>query len=295
MADETIKVLYDTDIGTDIDDAVALAYLLCQPRCELVGITTVASDPVLRAEIASAVCRNVGRDDVPIHAGIGTPLLVPTRGSGPGQAAALGEWDRRREFPVATAIEFMWRTIRANPGEVTLLAVGPMTNVATLFATDPEIPAMLKQLVLMCGSFYGGRAEWNASGDPHATAITYGNGSQSRPPRHVSFGLDVTMKCEMPAAACRERFTAKVLQPVRDLAEVWFASQDRITFHDPLAAACIFQPDLCEYHPGTVSVLTTPPVGGWTMFTDLDDDKPHTIARDVTPQAFFEHYFDIVR
>ena len=61
MADDKIKVLFDTDIGTDIDDAVALAYLLSQPRCELLGVTTVTGEADKRAEMVSAVCRNVGR------------------------------------------------------------------------------------------------------------------------------------------------------------------------------------------------------------------------------------------
>lgn len=69
MTDTREKVLLDTDIGTDIDDAVALAYLLSQERCDLMGITTVTGEPQRRAEMASAMCRHVGRDDIPIHSG----------------------------------------------------------------------------------------------------------------------------------------------------------------------------------------------------------------------------------
>jgi len=293
---ETVKVLYDTDIGSDIDDAVALAYLLSQPRCELLGITTVTGEPRRRAEMASAMCRHVGRDDVPIHSGCAEAMLIRMRQREATQARALGEWDRRRDFATNTAIEFLRETIRANPGEVTLLAVGPMTNVGVLFATDPELPAMLKQVVLMCGRFFtamGG--EWNAIGDPHATAITYGNGEQARPPRHVSYGLDVTTRCTMSADACRERFTAKVLQPVRDFAEVWFEHAPRMTFHDPLAAACIFQPELCTCREGKVTVSVVEPTAGWTVFTDRDEDTPHTVAAEVNAEAFFEHYFEVVR
>ena len=293
---EKVKVLFDTDIGSDIDDAVALAYLLSQPRCDLVGVTTATGEPIKRAEMASAVCRNAGQPDVPVHAGCPQALLIEMRQKAAPQADALGDWDRRRDFPANTAVAFMRQVIRDHPGEITLLAVGPMTNVGLLFATDPEIPALLKQVVLMCGRFFtsmGG--EWNAIGDPHATAIVYGNGCQSRPPRHVSYGLDVTTRCMMDADECRQRFTADALKPVRDFAEVWFKRSGRICFHDPLAAACIFQPDLCEYREGRVTVALNRPTMGWTVFDPNADDKPHAVAAGVDADRFFEHYFDVVK
>ena len=305
MPESVEKVLLDTDIGSDIDDAVALAYLLCQERCELLGVTTVSGEPVKRAELASAICRNVGRDDVPIHPGCPEAMLIEMRQKHAPQAAALGEWDRRRQFAAATAVSFMRETIRAHPGEVTLLAIGPLTNVGLLFAMDPEVPSLLKQVVLMCGRFFyeapdrwnpglvGG--EWNATLDPHATAIVYGNGPQTRPPRHVSFGLDVTRRCRMSARRCRERFTAEVLRPVRDFAEVFFSKHDQITFHDPLAAAGIFEPDLCTYRQGKVTVSLAPPTLGWTVFNEAADDKPHLAAAQVDAERFFEHYFSVVR
>jgi purine nucleosidase len=294
-----IKVILDTDIGSDIDDALALAYLLKQERCELLGVTTVTGEPQLRAELASAICRNLGRDDVPIHAGCPQAMLVEMRQKAAQQAAALGDWPRRRDFPAGTAIEFLRKTIRANPGEVTLLCIGPMTNVAALFATDPEIPSLLGSMALMCGRFFtamGG--EWNAICDPHATAVTFGTGAQPRPPRLVSFGLDVTMRCQMPADACRRSFTTKALAPVRDFAEVWFKERDVITFHDPLAAACIFEPDICRYVGGKVSISLAAPTLGWTVFEpqpkDAASPAPHTIAKEVDPDRFFAHYFDVV-
>jgi len=296
VADEKIKILFDTDIGSDIDDAVALAYLLCEPRCELLGVTTVSGEADRRAEMASAVCRNAGRADVPVHAGCTEALLHDIPQKHAPQAEALRDWDRQRDFEPDTAVEFLRSTIRAHPGEVILLTVGPLTNAGLLFATDPETPSLLKGVVLMCGRFLAAMGgEWNAINDPHATAIVYGHGRQSRPPRHVSYGLDVTARCRLDANTCRKRFTANALKPVRDFAEVWFRGRDQITFHDPLAAASIFQPDLCEYRDGTVTVSLAPPTLGWTVFSDRTDDKPHTIACDVDPERFFERYFDVVR
>ena len=74
------KVLFDTDIGTDIDDALALAYLLCQPECDLLGVTTVSGDVTARAKLVSAVCKRAGRN-LPIYPGcsdcIATPQIEP--------------------------------------------------------------------------------------------------------------------------------------------------------------------------------------------------------------------------
>ena len=105
------------------------------------------------------------------------------------------------------------------------------------------------------------------------------------------------MQCRMPAEDCRKRFTAKALQPVRDFAEIWFGhtAGAQITFHDPLAAACIFAPDICKYRQGHVAVSLNQPTMGWTVFDSRGEDKPHTVAAEVDPTAFFDHYFDVVR
>lgn len=296
MTNEKIKVLLDTDIGSDIDDALALAYLLCQPRCTLMGVTTVTGEAPRRAEMVSAICRHIGRDEIPIHSGCTQALLVDIKQKHAPQAEALGGWDRRRDFAQNTAIQFLRDTIRANPHEITLLTIGPLTNVAVLFVLDPELPALLRQMVCMCGQFFAAmRGEWNAINDPHATAIAYGHGTQKRPPRHVNFGLDVTMRCVLPAEQCRRRFTARVLEPVRDFAEIWFRRADRVTFHDPLAAACIFEPGLCRYHKGQVRVSLDEPTLGWTVFDTNADEKHHTVAYEVDATDFFDHYFSIVR
>jgi len=295
MPDRRIRLLLDTDIGSDIDDAVALAYLLRQPRCELVGITTVSGEPRKRAEIASAICRHAGRDDIPIHAGSERPILIEQRQPVAPQARALGDWPRRRDFADATAVPFLQRTIRSAPGELTLLAIGPLTNVAMLLAMDPQIVTMLRQLVLMCGRFFeSGSAEWNARCDPHAAAIVYGAAARSAAPRHVSYGVDVTTRCRLSAEQFRTRFAAADLRPVLDLAEVWFEGRDTVTFHDPLAAACIFEPQLCRYVTGQVTVTTEGDTAGATRLDQDARHSPHTIATQVDAEAFFEHYFSIV-
>src|SRR5437762_3300758 len=121
---DKIPVILDTDIGSDIDDAVALAYLLKQPRCELLGITTVTGQPDRRAALADAICRAGGRDEVLIHVGTEAPLLVSPRQPHAPQAEALdGRWPHRAYSKENTAIHFLRETIRARAGEITLLTI----------------------------------------------------------------------------------------------------------------------------------------------------------------------------
>ncbi len=289
------KVLFDTDIGSDIDDALALGYLLSEPECKLMGITTVSGCPELRAEMASAICRNVGRGDVPVHVGAPEALLVSMLQKDAPQARMLGNWEHDKFAPGNTAVEFMRRTILDNPGEITLLCVGPFTNAALLFASCPEIPGMLKRLVLMSGRFEnGGDGEWNVINDPHAGAIVYGNGTGvfTRPPVHLSCGLDVTLKCRLEREECRRRISGhRVLAPVADFAEVWFEHSNVATFHDPLSAVCIFHPEVCEWKDTFVRISLVPPTAGYTVCDWRNQEKPHRIAAGVDPERFFDIYF----
>ncbi|HEX4141352.1 MAG TPA: nucleoside hydrolase [Candidatus Methylacidiphilales bacterium] len=287
------KIILDTDIGSDIDDAVCLAYLLANPACELLGITTVTGDTVARASLASVLCK-IARKSVPIFPGKRESLLTEQRQPAVPQAAALGKWDHDTRFPEGEAIDFLRRTIRANPGEVVLLGIGPMSNLAALFAVDEEIPKLLKGLVLMCGNFLSSHphAEWNALVDPTATAIVY----RAAPPCHRSIGLDVTNQVTMHAPEVRKRFQAPLLRPVLDFAEVWFKNIDFTTFHDPLAAATIIDDTICGFEKGRVEVeLKSDHVPGATHWYPKAEGGRHEVATTVQKDRFFEHYFGFFR
>ena len=288
----TTKILLDTDIGSDIDDAVCLAYLLAQPACDLLGITTVTGEGQQRAMLASALCQLAGKD-VPIYIGAENPLLIQQRQPTSPQNAALANWPHATDFPRGQAVEFLRQTIRANPGEIILLTIGPLTNIALLFAADPEIPQLLKGLVLMAGSFWSGinqGLEWNVILDPHASAMVY----RTPVKLHRSIGLDVTTQVTMAANDVRARFQIGLLRPVLDFAEVWFKERPRITFHDPLAAATLFDEGICGYETGQVTIeLEDKELLGMTNWTK-ESSTPHTVATSVNADRFFEHYFGVL-
>ena len=289
------KILLDTDIGTDVDDAVALAYLLCHPDCELLGITTVTGEAEKRASLASALCRAAGKD-IPIYPGADQPMQGEQRQRIAQQAAALPRWPHQTDFPKGQAVEFLAQTIHSHPGEITLLTIGPLTNIGLLFSRHPDAAPLLAGLVMMGGNFdetgpEAGRIEWNVACDPLASQIVYGTGVAL----HRSLGLNVTQQVVMPAEEVRKRFTAPLMHPVLDMAEIWFAGfHPSITFHDPLAAATLFEPGLCTYEQGTASVdLVGQP--GRIRWQPGRPNAPHQVAVTVDVERYFHHFFKIVR
>lgn len=127
MPDDLVPVLFDTDIGSDFDDALALAYLLRHPRCELSGITTVTGEVAKRAALVQVLCETAGRSDIPIHRGASSPL------GGPGQPHvprydSVRDLPLRLDWPENTAVAFLRDSILSRPGELTLLSIGPLTS-----------------------------------------------------------------------------------------------------------------------------------------------------------------------
>lgn len=266
---------------------MAIAYLLRQPRAELLGITTVTGDVNKRAAIAEVLCRTVGRDDIPIVAGRSDALA-----HGPGQPwtaqyEAIAHLPHRLDRTPNSAVEFMRETIRARPGEITLLTIGPLGNIALLFALDPEIPFLLKDIVSMAGAFFGHENhEWNCKCDPAACGIV----TASKRPSHTWFGLDVTLQCALPAEEIRSQFTGDLLECVASMAEHWFSHTPHLVFHDPLAAAAIFEPDLCDYAKGRV--ISTPEDAHTYFESGPGNDR---VAATVKSREFFDHFFSVMR
>jgi purine nucleosidase len=282
---DRIPVLLDTDPGNDIDDALAISYLLQKPECEFLGITTVTGPVDQRAAIAEVLCNAVGRTDVPILAGRSDTLFYGQGQPWCAQYEPISSLPHRLDRKQDEAVDFLRQTIRNRPGEITLLSIGPFQNIALLFAIDPEIPFLLKDFVSMAGAFTrNNNHEWNCLVDPVATGIV----AKAPKPRQTWYGLDVTLQCQMTKDECEARFKGPLLELVLRMATKWFDHAPKITFHDPLAAACLFQPDLCAYEDGRVEI------GQEAGHTHFHVGEGHDrVAQTVQSEAFFDEFFSV--
>ena len=176
--DARTLVIFDTDIGTDIDDAYALAAIIHRPELELLGVTTVSSDAVARARLATKLLAIAGPKwaRVPVYAGISTPV----------QYMKQVEWANGYSSPMlheSGGIDFMRREINRRPGEVTIIAVGELTNVAALLDAEPGIGKKIRAISLMGGAIYRGYApgskpepEWNIKSNAEAARKVFASG-----------------------------------------------------------------------------------------------------------------------
>jgi inosine-uridine nucleoside N-ribohydrolase len=142
-------VIIDTDIGDDIDDAFALTIALQDPRLEVIGITTAWGDTRTRTLLVRRLLATLGRQNVVVAEGPATPNSVPFTQ----KKWAIAATDTT---PAPDAIEFIRNQVRNRPGEITLIALAPLSNIEALQRRDPDALHKLKQVVLMGGSIYAG-------------------------------------------------------------------------------------------------------------------------------------------
>jgi len=291
-----VKVLLDTDIGTDIDDAICLAYLLNNPECNLLGITTVTGEAEKRAMIASSLCRYAGKD-IPIYPGYSTPLRIKQKQKLAIQSRALHKWPHQKIFPKDQTVSFMRKIIRENPDEMVLLTIGPLTNIARLYELDPEIPHLLKSHVMMAGYFnfkFKGkcRLEWNARGDYHASDLVF----NAPVPVIRSVGLDVTFSVVLSANDFKKKFSSEHFSPLHDYARHWYHEfTNKITFHDPLAGAAVFNDSILKYKRGNVRIGLKGREGRGRTIWQEDPEGRHEIAVSVSKENFFKEYFSVFK
>ncbi len=260
--------ILDTDIGDDIDDAFALALVLKSPEIKLLGITTEFGDTELRARLVDRYLAAVGRSDIPVAAGKPTPHSnVFTQ-----EAYAEQEPDRTH----ADGVQFLLDQIGAHPGEVTLIAIGPLVNVGAAIERDPATFRKLKRVVMMGGSIYRGYdadgqtnpkpdAEWNIARDPAGAKALLDSGVPV-----FMMPLDST-QIHLEELE-RERifsYGSPVTDQLTLLYHQWAARNDMRsptpTLYDPVAAAYAVRPELCPAQPLRLEVDAqgfTRPVAG---------------------------------
>lgn len=244
---KAIPILLDTDIGTDVDDAFALALILASPELDLHGVTTVGSEPHTRAAIVCRFLAAVGQKDIPVAAG--APPQPAEEIEKQGRYAKPGDNRRpRANQPVKeSAVDFLYQRLKERRREYTLLTIGPLTNIARLLREHPDCKAWIHRIVLMGGSVrvgYKGKAppetEWNIRCDIPAAQAVFASGIPL-----VVAPLDATTMLKLEEVPRQRLFQAKtsLTEQVRMLYELW--GEKTPTLYDPVAVALCFEESFC--------------------------------------------------
>ncbi|MGQ3211312.1 nucleoside hydrolase [Shinella sp.] len=274
------KVIFDTDPG--VDDAMALLFLHNHPEIDLIGITTVFGNASIETTtrnalflkrewgIGAPVAKGDGKTYNPMRNPIDWPVMIHGHDG-------LGNIDVPDSIDLPLdprpAHRFIIETVRANPGEVTLIAVGRMSNLAYALKEDPEIAGLVKQVIIMGGAFdvpgnITPAAEANIHGDPEAADVVMG-----APWKVVVVGLDVTMKTVM----LRKRLAdltaqnGKHLKLLSDISQFYIdfygqhVKDEGMVVHDSCACVYLVAPELFTTRSGAIRVVAGGIADGQTI------------------------------
>lgn len=283
------RIILDTDLamgapGSDIDDGFALALAHADPDVTLELITTVNGNTDVESATALSLelAQRLAIGEVPIVKGAATPLTHPERRrTAPAEVIeryGVGLRPTPGYAPAAIA-----ELVMAHPGEITIVAIGPLTNIAAAIALEPRLPGAVKELVMMGGVFLGtmGRrdmpGEFNVWVDPEAAAAVLRCGA---PQRWV--GLDVTLQVRLTRehAARLSAADGSFSQLAGASTTAWIdhlrernpgdqRNADSCAMHDPLAVAALTRPDLLTWSEAAVDVVTGDGIARGVMITDL--------------------------
>ena len=279
-------VILDTDIGDDIDDAFALALVERSPELHLLGITTAFGDTAARLQLTLKFLAATGFSQVPVAAGVPTPAKTTFTQA---MYTTGGQLIPQQHL---SGPDFLLDQIRRHPGQITLIAIGPQTNLAAAINKDPAAFRKLKRIVMMGGSVDRGYGqpyadpEWNIVCDIPAARKVFASGV----PIYM-MPLDSTMLRFEPARL-NKFFAARspLIEQLHILYEEWSlaSKQTTPTLFDPMAVAYAIRPDLCPTAPLHLSVDDT----GMTV---RGAGKPNINAcLKSDPDTFFDFYLSRV-
>jgi len=252
------KIIIDTDPG--VDDTIAICVALRSPEVEVIGLTSVFGNApgAVTAQNALRLVELEGHEDIPVARGSDVPLVFPLEKLGTWVHGEDGMGNTHppapRGKPVEkSAAEFIVESVRAHPGEVTLVPVGPLTNLGLALRLDPGIAGLVKEVVIMGGavSCPGNMtpvAEANIYHDPHAADLVMAAGWPL-----TLVGLDVTHKTVITPQLQQEIFRAqnpavrlieKILPCYQKFFNDMYGLQGSIYTHDPSAVAYVIRPEL---------------------------------------------------
>jgi inosine-uridine nucleoside N-ribohydrolase len=279
-------IILDTDIGTDIDDAFALALIVNSPELELLGVTTVSGDTQARARLAAKLLWEAGGPfrRVPVVAGEpGKPLPI--------EQARWADGFSSPQIHHENAVDFLKAKFSQRPGEITLVTIGPLTNVGALLQREAAIGKKIKSIVMMGGSIRRGyepgsgpAAEYNIASDPPAAEAVFASGVPI-----LMAPLDVTAMLQLDAASRHQVFThlSRFTDALTLLYHLW--DHETPTLFDPMAVAMLLDPGLCEKEQLAIQV-------DGQGFTRVAEGKPPnaTVALRTDPAKFFRLYLSRV-
>lgn len=301
------KIILDTDIGDDIDDALALALLLKMPQVEILGVTTVFLDTDRRARIARKLIRLFGKD-IPVYAGLrlGEGMhhnidAVCCQYTPDIEAPCYAPENDMRADNGEAAVEFILDAARKYGKDLTLIAIGPLTNVGRAFCREPELMKQVR-VVIMGGCFYRQFSEWNIVCDPRAAkAVIHAGGNLT------CVGIEVTEQTTLNDAQQQIVMHNEQDEGMRYLSELVRMHHNytgrNSCLHDVLAAYYVLYPQVLTTEEIVVRVETEGEytagmtINMYEMFHYLTEKYPGetvTVAKTVDLDAFFRGFFDLV-
>lgn len=257
-----LRVLLDTDVGDDIDDALAIVFALNSPELEIVSVTTVFRNADKRAKIASALLESCGNRTVPVYAGCDAPLVQKIFAHEHDRYDETGRYipcqfdDNMERFSYnrnTHAVDQIIHMAHCYPGELDVVAIGPLTNIALAIRKDPEIIRLIKGLTLMGGSYAEPCTEWNILCDPEAAEIVFTSGIPIR-----AIGLNVTTQCVLSREELglfqREETSSSLL--LNNMLERFLKhyEYDCSVLHDPLTVGTLIKPGFVRFEDKQVSI-----------------------------------------
>jgi purine nucleosidase len=248
-------VIIDTDIGTDVDDLLALVFIAKAPELCLEGITTVHGDTLLRAKIARIVCQRIGIPEVPIAPGASETLSGHKIFWTGHEGAGISGLERAPVDMSSSAPQFLLDQSEKYPGELEILAIGPLTNLAKAVSCCPDFTSRVKRLYLMGGAYWLDYSEHNIEADVLAAKIVFESGMPI-----TAIGLDVTLRVWLTEREVEQlRHLPNGLGPLLEgqIRRWWmYLGRNQNNPHDPLAALAMVRPDLFLFETCDVAICT---------------------------------------
>jgi purine nucleosidase len=283
-----MKVVFDTDIGTDIDDAWALGYVVKSPVFEVLGVTVSDADTPARAKIACKVLHRLGLTNVPVAVGRRTPAVPPDRVDYQFTWAEDFEAYRPIDKP---AVEFLADTIRRNPGQVTIVAVGPLQNIGDLVRRHPDVVRLVKRVVLMSGSIGPNAwsatavAEWNVKLAIEEARAVY---AANWPLTIVPLDSTTYVRLEERERVELRKAHTPLVDALEALLRLWADAPDsRMTLHDQLAVVEAQAPG--EYFGRCTPMPLRVDEAGFTR-VDPAGGRPVAVCLEPKRDAFMKHF-----